>query len=128
MASRSEQLKSILDRLISNNSSDIVGAVVVGSDGIVMAAHMSGETNIDRVGAITATMQGVTTRVAGELKIGTAEEVIVRSAQGYLLVMPVTPAVVLSMTLRQGANLGMVRLEARDAGNAIASAMSGLSS
>lgn len=125
MASRSEQLNEILGRLVKSNPSDIAGAVVVGSDGIVMAAHMGSEANIDRVGAITATMQGVTARVAGELKIGATEEVIVRSAQGYLLIMPVSPLIVLSITLRQGANLGMVRVEARDAVSAIGSTMSG---
>lgn len=128
MASRSEQLKEILARLVGANSADISGAVVVGTDGIVMASHIGGETNIDRVGAITATMNGVTTRVAGELKIGAAEEVIVRSSQGYLLVMPISPLIVLSMTLRQGANLGLVRLEAREAGSAIAVTMNGLAS
>ncbi|NTU79204.1 MAG: dynein regulation protein LC7 [Chloroflexales bacterium] len=128
MMSRSEQLKEILARLVGGNSADISGAVVVGSDGIVMAYHMSSESNIDRVGAITATMQGVTSRVTGELKIGAAEEVIVRSSHGYLLVMPISPTIVLSLTLRQGANLGMVRLEARDAGGAVAAAMNGLAS
>lgn len=123
MESRSEQLRKALGNLISANSADIVGAVVVGSDGIVLGAHMNGETNIDRVAAITATMMGVTSRVAGELKIGTAEESIVRAGQGYLLVMPVAPNIILSMTLRQNANLGMVRIEARETGRIIAAAM-----
>jgi hypothetical protein len=91
-----------------------------------MASQIGSDTNIDRVGAITATMHGVTTRVAGELKLGQAEEVIVRSANGYLLVMPVTAQIVLSLTLRQSANLGLVRLEAREAGGAIATVMNGL--
>ncbi|NJO81403.1 MAG: dynein regulation protein LC7 [Blastochloris sp.] len=126
MINRSEQLKEILSKLVGENSSDIAGVVVVGSDGIVMASQMIGGTNIDRVGAITATMQGVTSRVAGELKIGDTEEVIVRSVQGYLLVMPVSSMIVLSLTLRQGANLGMVRLEAAAAGKSIAAVMHGI--
>lgn len=124
MASRSELLAGILDQLVSNNSTDVAGAAVISTDGMLLGSRMGPEVNADRVGAIAATMMGVTVRVVNDLKIGKAEETIIRADSGYLVVVPVTNQVVLAITLRSHANLGMIRLEAREAGQAIAVAMS----
>ena len=80
---------------------------------------MSNEINADRVGAVAATMVGVTRRVSGELKIGTPEEAILKSNNGLFIVLPAGDQAMLAVNLKQGANLGMVRLEARDAASAI---------
>lgn len=124
MASRSELLAGILDQLVSNNSIDVAGAAVISTDGMLLGSRMGPDVNADRVGAIAATMMGVTVRVVNDLKIGKAEETIIRADNGYLVVVPVTNQVVLAITLRPHANLGMIRLEAREAGQAIAVAMS----
>lgn len=126
MASRADQLNNALDQLLANNPNDITGAVVVGADGMLLSARLGGDANVERVAAIAATMMGVTTRVAGELKIGNAEEAIVRAEVGYLLVMPVSKQAMLALTLRQNANLGLVRLESREAGRAVAASLNGI--
>ena len=115
MASRQEQVLAVLDRLSNNVGSDISGAVAVSMDGIVLASRMSGEINADRVGAVAATMVGVTRRVSNELKIGATEEAIIRADNGLFMVLPAGDQSLLAVNLRQGANLGMVRIEARDA-------------
>lgn len=114
MATRQEQLMTILDRLEANMSSDISGAVAVSMDGIVLASRMSSDVNADRVGAVAATMVGVTRRVAGELKIGTPEEAIIKADNGMFMVIPAGQYSLLAVNLRPGANLGMVRIEAHD--------------
>lgn len=123
MASRSELLSAILEQLVSNNSTDIAGAAVISTDGMLLSSRMGPDVNADRVGAIAATMMGVTIRVVNDLKIGKAEETIIRADHGYLVVVPVSAQVVLAITLRPQANLGMIRLEAREAGQSIAAAM-----
>jgi predicted regulator of Ras-like GTPase activity (Roadblock/LC7/MglB family) len=115
VASRQEQVLAILDRFSSNAGSDVAGAVAVSMDGIVLAARMSSEVNADRVGAVAATMVGVTKRVSGELKIGLTEEAIIKSANGMFIMLPAGEQALLAVSLKQGANLGMVRIEARDA-------------
>ena len=120
MATRQEQITSVLERLGQNVGNDIAGAVAVSSDGIVLASRMSTEVNADRVGAVAATMIGVTKRVSGELKIGVTEEAIIKSDNGLFMVLPAGDQSLLAVSLKQGANLGMVRLEARDAATAIA--------
>jgi predicted regulator of Ras-like GTPase activity (Roadblock/LC7/MglB family) len=123
MSTRLEQITAILERLSTNGGSDIVGAVAVNTDGIVLAAQMNGDQNADRVGAVAATMVGVTKRVAGDLKIGTAEETIVKSASGMFVVLPASDQGLLAVNLRQGANLGIALIEAREAAAAIGRAL-----
>jgi uncharacterized protein len=119
MASRQEQILAILDYLSANGGTDIAGAVAVSMDGIVLAARMSSDVNADRVGAVAATMIGVTKRVSGDLKIGATEEAIVKAANGMFIVLPAGEQALLAVNLKQGANLGMVRIEAREAAAAI---------
>lgn len=119
MATRQEQVLAILDRLAVNGGSDITGSVAVSMDGIVLASRMSNEINADRVGAVAATMVGVTRRVSGELKIGMTEEAILKANNGLFIVLPAGNQAMLAINLKQGANLGMVRLEARDAASEI---------
>ncbi|MBC8159612.1 MAG: roadblock/LC7 domain-containing protein [Roseiflexaceae bacterium] len=119
MATRQEQIIGLLERLAQNLGNDMAGAVAVSSDGIVLASRMSTDVNADRVGAVAATMIGVTKRVSGELKIGLTEEAIIKSDNGMFMVLPAGDQSLLAINLRQGANLGMVRIEARDAAKAI---------
>lgn len=123
MASRQEQVLAILDRLSSNAGTDVTGAVAVSMDGIVLASRMANEVNADRVGAVAATMVGVTRRVSGELKIGATEEAIIKAGNGLFMVLPAGEQNLLAVNLRQGANLGMVRIEAREAAQAIGRAL-----
>jgi uncharacterized protein len=123
MASRQETIGSILDTLTANTAPDVSGAVAVSMDGIVLVSRMGSEVNIDRVGAVAATMIGVTRRVSGELKIGATEEAIIKADNGLFMVLPAGQQGLLAVNLRQGANLGMVRIEAREAASAIAQAI-----
>lgn len=119
MATRQEQILQVLEQLATNSGSDVSGAVAVSTDGIVLASRMSTDINADRVGAVAATMIGVTKRVSGELKIGSTEETIIKASNGLFMVLPAGTQSLLAVNLREGANLGMVRIEARDAAAAI---------
>lgn len=123
MASRQEMVMTILEQLSTNAGTDVTGAVAVSMDGIVLASRMSNDVNADRVGAVAATMVGVTRRVSGELKIGIAEEAIIKADNGLFMVLPAGDQSLLAVNLRQGANLGMVRIEAREAAVAIGRAL-----
>jgi uncharacterized protein len=123
MASRQELIGSILDQLTGNAAPDINGAVAVSADGIVLVSRMNGDVNVDRVGAVAATMIGVTRRVSGELRIGSTEEAIIKADNGLFMVLPAGTQGLLAVNLRQGANLGLVRIEAREAAAAIGQAM-----
>ena len=111
---------AVLERLSNNVGSDIVGAVAVSRDGIVLASRMSRKVDADRVGAMAATMVGVTRRVSNELKLGSGEEAILWAENGMFMVLAAGDQSLLAVNLKQGANLGKLRIEARDATAAIA--------
>jgi hypothetical protein len=117
--SRQEQIANVLDQLRSNTANDVTGVAAVGMDGIVLVSRMSADVNADRVGAVAATMIGVTRRVSGELKMGSPDEAIIQADKGLFMVLPSSDQSLLAINVRQGANLGMVRLEARDAAEKI---------
>jgi|HigsolmetaAR202D_1030399.scaffolds.fasta_scaffold09044_1 predicted regulator of Ras-like GTPase activity (Roadblock/LC7/MglB family) len=119
MTTRQEQVLEVLEQLMVNSGNDMLGAVAVSMDGIVLASRMATDVNADRVGAVAATMVGVTRRVSNELKIGLTEEAIIKADNGFFMVLPAGEQSLLAVTLRQGANLGMVRIEARDAATSI---------
>src|SRR4029077_8669374 len=102
MATRQEQVLAILDRLASNGGSDIIGSVAVSMDGIVLAARMSNDINAERVGAVAATMVGVSRRVSSELKIGLTEEAILKAATGMFIVLPAGEQAMLAVNMKQG--------------------------
>lgn len=120
MATRQEQIAEILDRLNANAGTDVAGVAAVGMDGIVLVSRMSAEVNADRVGAVAATMMGVTRRVSGEIRIGSPRETIIDADNGLFMVLPSGEQSLLAINLKQGANLGMVRIEAREAAQEIA--------
>lgn len=119
VSSRQEQLLAILDRLLVNIGTDVTGAAIVSADGIILAARMSNELNVDRVGAVAATILGVTRRAAGELRIGLAEEMIIKADNGFFMLLPSGDQSLTAVNLRQGANLGLARIEAREAAESI---------
>ncbi len=115
MASRQEQIAAVLERFSNNAGNDVGGVAAVGMDGIVLVSRMSADVNADRVGAVAATMMGVTRRVSGELRIGAPEETIIKAGNGLFMVLPAGEQSLLAVNLREGANLGLVRIEAREA-------------
>lgn len=117
--SKTDMLNDVLDNLSRNMGSDIIGAAVVSTDGIVFASRMSSDVNIDRVSAIAATTLGISRRVARDLQLGENNETIINCNNGFFLVIPVNERCLLAVNLRKGGNLGMVRLEASDAASKI---------
>jgi uncharacterized protein len=120
MATRQEQVNAALLRLSNNLGSDMAGAVAVSLDGIVLASMLSAGVNADRVGAVAATIVGVARRVSNELTIGVPEETILKAANGLFMVLPAGDQSLLAVNIKQQANLGMVRIEAREAAAEIA--------
>jgi len=104
---------------MTNTGTDVVGAAAVGLDGIALASRMSSEVSNERLAAVAATIMGVTRRVGNELRIGFAEEIIIKANKGLFMVLPAGDQSLLAISLRQDANLGLVRLEARDAARSI---------
>lgn len=113
VATRETQVLSILDRMLANLGRDLLGVVVVAVDGVVLAARLADREQLEYLGAIAATVYGITERAIGEFKSGHLDETILKGSTGLLMVLPVSDQALLVIDLDQGGNLGMARLEAR---------------
>jgi predicted regulator of Ras-like GTPase activity (Roadblock/LC7/MglB family) len=80
----SDMLKSILSEL-NGSSADIEASAVISVDGLMMAALMPQGFDEDRMGAMSAAMLSLGDRTAAELARGGLEQVLIKGANGYVL-------------------------------------------
>jgi predicted regulator of Ras-like GTPase activity (Roadblock/LC7/MglB family) len=92
---------------------DIEASAVVSVDGLIMASSLPGGIEEDRVAAMSAAMQSLGDRIAGELGRGYLNEVYIRGENGYVIQMSVGEEAVLTVLARKEAKLGLVFLDMR---------------
>ncbi len=117
--SKSEALKSILKDLEAATP-DVEGSVVVSADGLVMASAMPAEVDEDRVAAMTAALLALGERTAGELDRGEMDQIFVKGAAGYVVIMNAGRDAVLGALCRADAKLGMIFLDMKRSAGEIA--------
>lgn len=89
MATREEQVLTILDRMLANIGREALGAVTVATDGVVLAARVQDTTRLEQLGAVAAMVFGVTQRVSLDFKQGHLNETIIKADTGLLMVLPI---------------------------------------
>ncbi len=114
MASKSEQLQSILNNIIQN-STEIVGAAVVDNDGLLLASALSGPIDGNRVAAVSAGLISLASRSAQQLKQGSVNQTLIQAEQGNIIAIRTGPKASLVALTPTGVNLGMAFLECNDA-------------
>lgn len=108
---REDMLISILNEL-NGATADILGSAVISTDGLMIASVMPSSFEEERVGAMTAAMLSLAERTARELHRGEIEQVIVKGANGYALMLSAGHEAVLCVLARTDAKLGLVMLDA----------------
>jgi predicted regulator of Ras-like GTPase activity (Roadblock/LC7/MglB family) len=99
---------------------DIEGSAVVSVDGLMMASALPADVEEDRVAAMSAAMESLGERIAGELRRGNLEEVYVRGDDGYVFLKAVGEEAVLTVLARSGAKLGLIFLDVKRAAEDLA--------
>lgn len=122
MASKSEQLKQILQDLVTN-STDIVGAAIVDSDGLLLASQFSSGIDGNRVAAVSAGLISLSTRSAQQLNQGAVKQTLIQADNGNIIAIRATDSTSFVALMPVGVNLGMAFMECRDAANNIRNAM-----
>jgi len=112
--SRAQQMVERL-RELQAASPDIEASAVVSVDGLIIASALPGDTEEDRVSAMSAAMLSLGERIASELGRGALEQVYIRGDNGYVILTAVGEDAVLTALARKGAKLGLVFLEMRRA-------------
>ncbi len=113
MRTREDEVVVLLDQMLARIGSEALGVMVVGTDGLVLSSRLHNTSSEEHIGAVAATIYGVTERVSLDLKQGHLVETIIEAETGFLLVRPINHEAVLAIDLSLQANLGMARLEAR---------------
>jgi len=117
-----EALQAVLGDLASA-SRDIEATLVVSRDGLTMAVFgTSGD--VDRLGAVCASLLAQGTATAQELQRGELAEVLFKAERGYVLLVQAGPVAMLALLAGSSANVGMLFLEARRTAHAVAAALS----
>jgi len=110
MAKRTEALEAMLKDLQAA-SADIEATAVVSADGLVMASALPANVEEDRVAAMSAAMLSLGERTAGELGRGTLNQVFIKGAEGYVILMHAGADAVLTTLARADAKLGLIFLD-----------------
>jgi predicted regulator of Ras-like GTPase activity (Roadblock/LC7/MglB family) len=112
--SRTEQMVDRL-RALQASSPDVEASAVVSVDGLTMASALPADVEEDRVAAMSAAMLSLGERIATELGRGELDQVYIRGAQGFVILMAVGSGAVLTVLARQQAKLGLLFLDMRRA-------------
>jgi predicted regulator of Ras-like GTPase activity (Roadblock/LC7/MglB family) len=112
--SRTEQIVARL-RDLQVSTPDVEASAVVSVDGLIIASALPADVEEDRVSAMSAAMLSLGERIAGELGRGTLDQVYIRGANGYVILMSVGEEAVLTVLAREGAKLGLIFLDMRRA-------------
>jgi predicted regulator of Ras-like GTPase activity (Roadblock/LC7/MglB family) len=104
--SRTENLNKALARLHAS-SADIEAAAVLSEDGIVIASSLPQGTE-ERIASWSVALHSMSIRAAVELKRGPLEQVLVKGADGYVVIMNAGAHGVLLAMARREAKLGLV--------------------
>ncbi|MBN2256643.1 MAG: roadblock/LC7 domain-containing protein [Anaerolineaceae bacterium] len=105
----------IVDRLHQLQASvpDIEATAVVSADGLTIASALPKQFEEDRVAAMSAAMLSLGERIANELQRGTLAQVYVKGEEGYVILIAIGDAAVLTALTQESAKLGLVLLEMR---------------
>ena len=93
--------------------SDIQGLLLVSREGLPIAASLStsGDTDEDRLSAMTAAALNLAERVVVELNKGNLKEMTVKGDAGLVIIIQVGEQAVLTGTTLSEARLGLILLE-----------------
>lgn len=112
--SRVESLNRIL-RSLQSSSPDVEGCALISEDGLMIASALPQHIEETRVAGMSATLSSLGTRAANELERGAVNEVLVRGAEGYAVMMNAASGTLLLSLASKQAKLGLIFLDMRRA-------------
>ncbi|TET38400.1 MAG: DUF4388 domain-containing protein [Anaerolineales bacterium] len=121
-AKRSEALADTLSEMLAS-STDIEGAVVVSSDGLVIGSQLPKGLDESRMGASAAALFGLSKRTTPELGRGNFTQNLIQGKEGNIIIVSIGENAVFIGLTSTDVNLGMVFLEAREAAEKIATVL-----
>ncbi|MEA3297800.1 MAG: roadblock/LC7 domain-containing protein [candidate division Zixibacteria bacterium] len=97
-----------------NKTTGVTGSMVVGNDGIVIAADLDAGFDGDTVGALAASITANIQKSLERLDTRPLKQVTIEADKGKLFFTDAGPGI-LVVTTEQVVNIGLIRLEMRNA-------------
>jgi len=94
---------------------ELEAAAVISLEGLVLAASLPEELAEERLAAMTAAMLALGERIAAELARGALEQIYIKGAGGYVLLLALNETAALTALAGAEANLGLLFLDMRQA-------------
>ena len=116
---RSQHMVELL-RDMQTSSPDVEASAVVNVDGLTIASALPRGVEEDRVAAMSAAMLSLGDRIASELERGSLDQVYIKGAGGYVLIVSIGNEAVLTVLARENAKLGLLFLDMRRVAESLA--------
>ncbi|MDH4157423.1 MAG: roadblock/LC7 domain-containing protein [candidate division Zixibacteria bacterium] len=97
-----------------NKTSGVTGSMVVGNDGIVIAADLDANYEVETIGALAASIQANIQKSLDRLDTSSLKQVTIEAEQGKLFFTDAGLGILVVTTARD-VNIGLIRLEIKNA-------------
>jgi uncharacterized protein len=98
-------------RTLRTSTPEILGAVVVNMEGIVIASLLPQEVDEELIGGMAASLLGVGERISADLMGSKMEQIYARSPKGYIVLNAISAEAALVLLVTREAKLGLIFLE-----------------
>jgi predicted regulator of Ras-like GTPase activity (Roadblock/LC7/MglB family) len=105
-------MQQVLSEL--NKTSGVTGSMVVGNDGIVIASDLDSSFEDETMGALAASITSNITKALGRLKTNGLKQVTIEAENAKLFFTDAGLGVLI-VTTEKNVNIGLVRLEIKNA-------------
>ena len=97
-----------------NKTSGVTGSMVVGNDGIVIAADLEASYEVETIGALAASIQANIQKSLDRLDTSDLKQVTIEAESGKLFFVDAGLGI-LVVTTEMEVNIGLIRLEIKNA-------------
>lgn len=116
--SRVEELNDVL-RSLQSGTPEIEGAALISEDGLMIASALPQHIDEIRVAGMSSTLISLGERSSAELERGHAEQVLIRGATGFAVMVNASANTHLLILATAAAKLGLIFLDMRKAAEEI---------
>ena len=102
-------LKQILSEFLKVDG--VSAAVVAGRDGFVIESAVSGDVDLDALGAMASTGLGTSEAMSRELGKEVMNQIIIELEEGPILIAPISEDELIAIVAGKGVNVGRLRYE-----------------
>ena len=112
-------------RTLRQGVPEVEAAAVISIDGLIIASALPEGISEDRISAMSAAMLSLGQQINKEMGLGSLEQLYTRASNGYIVLLSIGQAAVLTTLVSLDAKLGVLFLELRKTADDLAQLLDG---